>query len=423
MGRLLSLLVALVAIAVLTLFCYIDKSQEIERDLVAKAAKRFDSKGIDWVTPTLKGNEFTKSRRLVLKGQAPTLEAKKEAVALVSNIEGVISVDDELIVITDQEVTKMSVEAAPQEEKVSNDANKLKGGVVAAAVAGAAAVAMSDDKEKIKADELALQQAKKAKEDALKAEEEARKQAEAEAKAKAEEEAQKQAELEAQRKAQEEAKAKADAERIAKAQEEALKRMAEVAAKRKAEEEAQKQAELEAQRKAQEEAKAKAEAKAKEDAKKLEKLPDIVAVDVPTKVEPTCQSQRVVIEDAKTTQMSSCQTKIDQLLKRDKIHFNYNKAGIKSGFAILDGVSKVLKQCDKAKVLVAGHTDSIGSDSYNKSLSLARANSVKKYLLSEGVEKNRIIVKGYGESRPIASNETEVGRAKNRRIEIKILGE
>jgi len=72
-------------------------------------------------------------------------------------------------------------------------------------------------------------------------------------------------------------------------------------------------------------------------------------------------------------------------------------------------------------VLIEGHTDSVGSDSYNLSLSQRRADAVKSYLVSKGIAASRIESRGMGESKPVASNETAMGRAENRRVEIKVL--
>ena len=69
-----------------------------------------------------------------------------------------------------------------------------------------------------------------------------------------------------------------------------------------------------------------------------------------------------------------------------------------------------------------GHTDSVGSDAYNQKLSVQRAEAVKAYLVSKGIEKNRIYTEGKGEKQPIADNQTKEGRAKNRRVEIEVVG-
>lgn len=86
----------------------------------------------------------------------------------------------------------------------------------------------------------------------------------------------------------------------------------------------------------------------------------------------------------------------------------------------LDQLANTMKQYDKTTIVVAGHTDSQGSDSYNYDLSERRADSVRDYLVTKGVASHRIDIVGYGESMPIANNNTETGRAKNRRVEITI---
>jgi len=85
---------------------------------------------------------------------------------------------------------------------------------------------------------------------------------------------------------------------------------------------------------------------------------------------------------------------------------------------VLDSVILVLKEYDETMVNVAGHTDSTGSDSYNQKLSELRAQSVGNYLARGGIVFNRLMMVGYGESRPVASNSTAAGRAQNRRVEI-----
>ena len=69
-------------------------------------------------------------------------------------------------------------------------------------------------------------------------------------------------------------------------------------------------------------------------------------------------------------------------------------------------------------VVVVGHTDSVGTDAYNMKLGDRRANAVKAYLISKGIEKSRVYSESKGEKQPIADNKTAVGRAKNRRVEI-----
>ena len=89
-------------------------------------------------------------------------------------------------------------------------------------------------------------------------------------------------------------------------------------------------------------------------------------------------------------------------------------------FKVLDSVSLVLKEYDKTLIDVEGHTDSDGSAEYNQQLSLNRANSVGSYLQSHGVNNQRIVTLGAGETRPIASNDTAAGKQQNRRVELKL---
>jgi outer membrane protein OmpA-like peptidoglycan-associated protein len=104
------------------------------------------------------------------------------------------------------------------------------------------------------------------------------------------------------------------------------------------------------------------------------------------------------------------------------ITFALNSSDLNSQFySALDGVSMVLKEYDKTVIEVAGHTDSSGSDQYNQTLSEKRAQSVASYLGSHGVKQQRLITVGAGEGHPVASNDTEAGRAQNRRVELTIV--
>ena len=104
------------------------------------------------------------------------------------------------------------------------------------------------------------------------------------------------------------------------------------------------------------------------------------------------------------------------------ITFDFDRSDLKSQFLpVLDNVARTLTEYNQTVVEVAGHTDSVGTDAYNQALSERRANSVAGYLGSNGVMSQRMIVVGAGESRPVASNETESGRAQNRRVEITLV--
>ena len=101
------------------------------------------------------------------------------------------------------------------------------------------------------------------------------------------------------------------------------------------------------------------------------------------------------------------------------VTFATNSADLSPNFfAVLDSVSKVLTEFNQTVVEVAGHTDSTGTDAYNQALSERRASSVAQYLQSRGIMNQRLLTVGMGESRPVATNDTDEGRQLNRRVEI-----
>lgn len=103
--------------------------------------------------------------------------------------------------------------------------------------------------------------------------------------------------------------------------------------------------------------------------------------------------------------------------------FDFDKSVIKpEGKAKLDELIKKLQSVTLEVVIVVGHTDSVGTDAYNLKLGDRRASAVKAYLTSKGIEKNRVYTESKGERQPIADNKTAVGRAKNRRVEIEVVG-
>jgi len=104
------------------------------------------------------------------------------------------------------------------------------------------------------------------------------------------------------------------------------------------------------------------------------------------------------------------------------VTFNTGKSTIASSFyEVLDSVVLVLKEFDKTAVVVAGHTDSDGSESYNQNLSELRARTVSDYLARGGVSSVRLESVGFGELYPIASNTSAAGKEQNRRVEISLL--
>ena len=103
--------------------------------------------------------------------------------------------------------------------------------------------------------------------------------------------------------------------------------------------------------------------------------------------------------------------------------FDFDKSVLKTeGKAKLDDLAGKLKGISLEVIIAVGHADSIGTDTYNQKLSVARSEAVKAYLVSKGVEKNRIYTEGKGESSPVADNKTAEGRAKNRRVEVEVIG-
>ncbi len=104
------------------------------------------------------------------------------------------------------------------------------------------------------------------------------------------------------------------------------------------------------------------------------------------------------------------------------IHFDFDSAKIREeGKPLLRGLAQALQRCPQRLVRVEAHTDSIGSEAYNLSLSDRRASSVYMFLTENGVPASMLESKGFGEAEPVASNETEAGRKKNRRVELEPL--
>jgi OmpA-OmpF porin, OOP family len=103
--------------------------------------------------------------------------------------------------------------------------------------------------------------------------------------------------------------------------------------------------------------------------------------------------------------------------------FDFDKAVLKpEGKAKLDDLVGKVQGINLEVIIAVGHTDSVGTDTYNQKLSVRRAEAVKAYLVSKGIEKNRVYTEGKGEKQPVADNKTAEGRAKNRRVEIEVVG-
>ena len=103
--------------------------------------------------------------------------------------------------------------------------------------------------------------------------------------------------------------------------------------------------------------------------------------------------------------------------------FDFDKSVLKpEGRAKLDDLVSKIQGINLEVIIAVGHTDSVGSDAYNQRLSVRRAEAVKAYLVSKGIERNRIYTEGKGEKQPVADNRTAEGRAKNRRVEVEVVG-
>jgi OOP family OmpA-OmpF porin len=103
--------------------------------------------------------------------------------------------------------------------------------------------------------------------------------------------------------------------------------------------------------------------------------------------------------------------------------FDFDKSVLKAeGKAKLDDLVGKVKGINLEVIIAVGHTDSVGADAYNQKLSVKRSDAVKAYLVSKGIEKNRVYTEGKGEKQPVADNKTSAGRSKNRRVEIEVVG-
>jgi len=106
----------------------------------------------------------------------------------------------------------------------------------------------------------------------------------------------------------------------------------------------------------------------------------------------------------------------------DNVEFDFGKATLRpSSYPTLDDLVDYLNRKPNERIEIGGYTDNIGSDEKNLQLSLERAKSIVAYLIAKGIDNNRLVAKGYGADDPIADNDTDEGRQKNRRTEVKIL--
>lgn len=120
--------------------------------------------------------------------------------------------------------------------------------------------------------------------------------------------------------------------------------------------------------------------------------------------------------------MKSAEPAVAKVIELSGVSFKTNSEVLdSSSYQRLDKAAITLKNNPGTNVIVAGHTDSSGDAAYNQSLSEKRANTVRNYLIGKGVDGSRLSARGYGETQPVASNNSSAGRAKNRRVELRIL--
>ncbi|MBI5401892.1 MAG: OmpA family protein [Ignavibacteriae bacterium] len=113
---------------------------------------------------------------------------------------------------------------------------------------------------------------------------------------------------------------------------------------------------------------------------------------------------------------------IGEVVRLNNIFFDFDKSELKQeSYPELNRILKLLNDYPNIEIELSGHTDNIGKTEYNQTLSEKRAGAVAEYLFEKGISKNRVLVFGFGESKPLGSNETEQGRQKNRRVEFKII--
>ena len=133
------------------------------------------------------------------------------------------------------------------------------------------------------------------------------------------------------------------------------------------------------------------------------------------KVEPKVEPDVEAMEEEK----KEVEEDLQKLFRN--IEFDTNKDVIRAvSYDDLTTASEILEKHTQYNVIIEGHTDDVGNDVANKTLSQKRADAVKRYLVNNGIKSSRIVATGYGEERPIASNDTEADRQKNRRVEIKL---
>jgi OOP family OmpA-OmpF porin len=122
------------------------------------------------------------------------------------------------------------------------------------------------------------------------------------------------------------------------------------------------------------------------------------------------------------TDNRGCAATSPQQLRLEGVTFEYNSARLTADASTtLREVAEALRGEPGLRAEIAGHTDSSGSDAYNLDLSQQRANAVLMFLANQGIDRTRLVARGYGEGQPVDDNGTEAGRERNRRVEFRVL--
>lgn len=134
------------------------------------------------------------------------------------------------------------------------------------------------------------------------------------------------------------------------------------------------------------------------------------------------ESERARGLAASLEELRAKETERGTVLTLSDVLFDFDRATLRPGAeATLDRVARFLREQPERELLIEGHTDSVGPESYNRGLSRRRAEAVESYLARRGIDPGRIVSRGYGEELPVVSNETGIGRQQNRRVEIVVL--
>jgi OOP family OmpA-OmpF porin len=147
-----------------------------------------------------------------------------------------------------------------------------------------------------------------------------------------------------------------------------------------------------------------------------------VFLDPPAPELPPAPPPVVVMETPPPTPSPSPEPREVRRIVLRGVNFDFDSSTIRPvDRPVLDEAVTQLRDNPEIEIVVAGHTDAIGTEEYNQALSIRRAEAVFRYLVNQGLAPERMRIEGYGESRPVADNETESGRAQNRRVELRIL--